>query len=363
MLEFIQAIFAPSVHPIGVDFGSGTIRMAQVQAEGSDFKLHAAASADVPADVRDDPDARLGFFGRAVGDLFHNGNFAGRRAVLGLPCSVIHTHQLVIEQAEEKNLKQAVEERAKGKLPFDSANALLRYIAAGKASDAENSPLHIVVMAADSRWVNEYIATARKAGLNVVGMNMPQLALLDCFSTIYCRASDRHSVRMYVDLGASGTRISIAQVRRLLYSRSLSIGGDHLTAAVAEGLKTSLQNARTLRQKLGAGGAEHADQVNEICAAGIEDLAGEIDRCRTEHETVFPDLRVDYLIFVGGEARLEAMCIRIAERLKLPFEMGDSLRRMIRTSSAGIEATIDRRQPQPAWSVAVGLSLGPPYSE
>jgi hypothetical protein len=32
---------------------------------------------------------------------------------------------------------------------------------------------------------------------------------------------------------------------------------------------------------------------------------------------------------------------------------------MSRVSEIGIESGIDRRQPQPSWAVALGLSLGP----
>jgi hypothetical protein len=34
--------------------------------------------------------------------------------------------------------------------------------------------------------------------------------------------------------------------------------------------------------------------------------------------------------------------------------------RMGRISEIGIESGIDRRQPQPNWAVAIGLSMGPP---
>jgi hypothetical protein len=32
---------------------------------------------------------------------------------------------------------------------------------------------------------------------------------------------------------------------------------------------------------------------------------------------------------------------------------------MGRTSDVGVESGIDRRQPQPTWAVAIGLSMGP----
>jgi hypothetical protein len=42
----------------------------------------------------------------------------------------------------------------------------------------------------------------------------------------------------------------------------------------------------------------------------------------------------------------------------LAAQVGDPLVRMARNSDVGIESGIDRRQPQPNWTVAVGLSMG-----
>jgi hypothetical protein len=44
--------------------------------------------------------------------------------------------------------------------------------------------------------------------------------------------------------------------------------------------------------------------------------------------------------------------------LGLPALQGDPLCRMARYSEVNIESGIDRRTPQPAWAVAIGLSLG-----
>jgi len=362
MFAFVQNIFAPPAHPIGVDFGIGTLRMAQVQSEGDDFKLLAAASAEVPAAIREDADARFEFFARTVRDLIVHGKFHGRRAVLGLPSAVVHTQHLSVLRADEDQLKKLIHKEAKAKLPFDPDHALLRH-AAGPGGDKKNQSVHAVVMAADARWVNQYIAAAKQARLDVVGMNMQPMALLDCFASVYRRNSDRLSVRMYVDIGAGGTRVAIGQATRLLLARNLAIGGDRLTAAVAEAMGISMQDARTLRIKLGAGGGENGERVEAICAQAIDQLAAEIQRCRCEHEAAFPNLKVQRLIFVGGEARLESMCQFIAEKLGLPGQTGDSLCRMARNSRIGIESAIDRRHPQPAWAAAIGLSIGPPLPD
>jgi len=357
MLGFVQNIFAPPAHPIGIDFGAGSLRLAQVQSEGGDFKLLAAASAEIPANLGDDPDARLKFFAETVRNLLPQGKFHGRRAVLGLPSSIVHIQHLTLDHVDE-NFLQDPTTQTKLNLPFEPAHALLRYAVSGHAPRFQ-----VVVLAADTRWVNQYISAAKKARLDVVGMNMQQFALIDCFANVYRRTSDQQSIRMYVDLGGSGTRVSIAQGTRLLFARNLAIGGDHLTTAVSEALGISLENARTLRLKLGAGGAEKVERIDAVCSQGLQELVNELDRCRLEHESHFPNLKIQRLIFVGGEARLEAMCARISDQLKIPGQIGDSLCRMVRNSRIGIESAIDRRHPQPAWAAAVGLSLGPPHSD
>jgi type IV pilus assembly protein PilM len=360
MIGFVQNIFAPPSHPIGVDFGSDSLRMAQVQEEGNDFKLLAAASAEIPAEVRGDPEAWLEFFSENAKQLLQQANFRGRRAVLGLPSAVVHAYRLSLEPVNDELLKQEVVRASKLKLPFDAEQALIRHAVVGTTEG--EAPTHVVVMAADSRWVNGFLEAARKARLDVVGLNMQPMALLDCFANVYRRTSEQKSVGMYVDFGGSGTRAIIAQGTRLLYAKNIPIGGDHVTRSVAEGLGISLHDARTLRIKLCAGSVDEGERVMNICKQAAEDLILALDQCRREHEATFPELRVQKAIFVGGEARLEELCRHIADRLKLPGQVGDSLCRMMRNSRIGIESAIDRRHPQPAWAAAIGLSMGPQES-
>ncbi|MGD0767027.1 MAG: pilus assembly protein PilM [Tepidisphaeraceae bacterium] len=369
MFGFIQSIFAPPACPIGVDFGTDALRLAQVQADNGDFKLLAAAAAEIPANVRSDADARLEFFAEHARHLLNTGKFRGRQAVLGVPPSVVHTQQLVLEPMDQKSLDETIATCAKQKLPFDPARALLRHAVVGQTRDGDDPRVHVIVMAADTRWINQFVAAARKARLDVVAMNMQPMALLDCFANVYRRTAEQQTVRLYVDIGSGGTRAVIGQGTHLLFARNLAIGGDHLTRAVADRLAIGFQDARTLRIKLCAGAAAGTNtganslQVESACRQALEELIQDLDGCRREHELAFPHLAVNRLIFVGGEARHEGLCQHIADSLKLPGQTGDCLCRMARNSRIGIESAIDRRHPQPAWSAAIGLSMGPSSGE
>ena len=71
MLGFVQNIFSSKCNPIGVDFGSDCLRLAQVNGHGPDYRLVAAANADVPTTARHDPGARLNYFVEAIRDPTH----------------------------------------------------------------------------------------------------------------------------------------------------------------------------------------------------------------------------------------------------------------------------------------------------
>ena len=64
-------------------------------------------------------------------------------------------------------------------------------------------------------------------------------------------------------------------------------------------------------------------------------------------------------VFIGGEAKHKNLCQYIARELSLAAQVGDPLVRMGRISDISLDSGIDRRQPQPNWAVAIGLSLGP----
>ena len=455
MLGLVQSWFAPTGNPIGVDFGSDSLRMAQVEPADGEYRLVAAASADVPSPIRQDPSARLNFFADTIRDLLASGNFRGRRAILSLPAASTFIQHLRMPKLEDEELRKALPWEARGKLPIDPTHAVLRHIVAGDIYQESEQKNEVILMAASRELVNQLLAAAARAKLDVVGMNVEAKAIVDCFTQIYRRKSDAEATTCYVDIGSSGTRVVISKGAQILFARSIPIGGEHFNRAVANGLKINLEDARVLRIKLctmqaeashaaqakaqaaghqghppeqqymsrpkpaarprqaeeseslesafpllgaamakaGAQGQGHAPRqaqpqpaataraearmqhtpqfdgnseladkaarVDQALRDPLAKLTEELDLCRRYHETTFHSVPLDRLVFVGGEARHRGLCQNIARSMSLAATIGDPLVRMGRTSEVGVESGIDRRQPQPSWSVAVGLSMGP----
>jgi len=440
MLGFVQNWLAPRANPIGVDFGSDCLRLAQVQLVGNDYQLIAAASADVPSHVRNDPAARLAFFTETTRDLLAQGNFRGRSAILGLPASTLFVQHLRLPKMTDDALKKSLAWESRGKLPIDPSQALLRHLVAGDVYQDQEPRSEVIVMAASRELVNQFLIAAAKAKLDVVGMNVEPKALIDCFQHVYRRKSDSDVTNMFVDIGSVGTRAIVSRGGKIHFVRHIPLGGEHLNRAVALSLGVSADEAKLMRIKLCAqqpamdetrekkqvtdpdariennftathtaesglthsAGADRPSQVSETPFAhtasavatqvtgramhgspasshtpytdtaatssgaveqasfdALNNLTDELDLCRRYHEATFPSMPVDRLVFVGGESKHRTLCQHIARGMGLAAQLGDPMVRMGRVSQIGIESGIDRRQPQPNWAVAIGLSLGP----
>jgi type IV pilus assembly protein PilM len=427
MLGFVQNWFAPKCNPIGVDFGSDCLRLAQVQrvtdaAGASEFRLVAAASADVPSHVRAHSAARLEFFVDTCRDLLSQGGFSARQAVLALPAASMFIQHLRLPRLDDTETAKALTWEASGKLPIDPSAALMRHLIAGEIYQDQEPRNEVILMAAAKELVNQFLAAAARAKLDVIGMNVEPKAVLDCFTQVYRRKTDAEMTTCYVDIGLVATRAVIARGGQILFARSIPVGGEHFNRAVAAAMSVSGDEAKMLRIKLAnaqpaldeqrakravpseppaaerrsddggfalleAGLARdkmtrdnetvvatapcppvllsacpeegEAARVEHATTATRAKLVEELDLCRRYYEATFPNKPVDRLVFIGGEARQRGLCQYIARELGLAAQVGDPLVRMGRTSDVGIESGIDRRQPQPAWAVAIGLSMGP----
>lgn len=419
MLGFVNNWFAPKANPIGVDFGTDSLRLAQVRFVDGEHRLAAAASADVPSHIRNDAPARLDFFINTTRDLLAQGKFHGRQAILALPSAQMYIQHLRLPKMDDVALIKALPWEVRGKMPIDPSAALLRHIVAGEIYIDNDPKIEVIVMAAAREAVNQYLAAAAKARLDVIGMNVEPKSLIDCFAHIFRRKSDVGLTNLFIDIGTNASRAIIARDADVLFARSINIGGEHFNRATAASMNIGVQDAKILRLKLcalppaqtnaqtptpkpqndpdnsfallGLAGlpasagssstetdrrtqsdptlddlppipSEHEHQMAQIeraCNEPLTRLIDELDLCRRYYESTFPQKPVDRILFVGGEARQRTLCQRIAREMQLSAQIGDPMCRMSKTCEIGLESGIDLAQSQPGWAVAIGLSMGP----
>ena len=346
--------------PIGVDLGSSAVKLAQLRVTGENIELLAAGTAQVPVYCRENLDERLEFLSQNIRKIIKSNPFKGRHCVLSLPAEATFVHHVKIPRLTAEEIPFALQQELQGKLPYGVDDAVIRFVVAGEAYGEGDPKQEVIVICVARPVLDRYLAMARRAKLDVLGVGIESCAVVECFSRLFRRGTDTARTILYIDLGAATTQVAMAHGPQMVFSRNLFIGQEQLDKAIAEAMHISSEQAHAMRLDLlkGMKDGPAEDELYRLLENQLDVLAGELTKCLRYYESVFRNQSVERAIFVGGGAYDKRLCQLIAQRLNLPAQVGDPLVRVKRVEGAGMGMGMDRREPQPDWAVAVGLSLG-----
>ncbi len=380
--------------PIAIDFGTGALKVLQVNA-GQPPVLQAIVSLETPQALIGDNKRRMEFQLSALPKLVKKGGFKGKRAVCSIPAWQTTCKHLQFPRQEGVPLAQLVAAAIPQQLGVDPESLVYRFIEVSN-HDKSNNKVDVVLIAVERPVVDRLMETLVDAKLEPVGIQSEFMCTVRAFDDIHRRLEDNKANTLYLDIGASTTKVMITHGRTLVFARMIDVGGRHLDAAIAKQLNCDEVTAREMRlaldketEKLFAASppapAAPADpEVDRRTAQPVPGLTDDITRqptvavapeganllepleiitdevrlCLRYHASQFPGQRVDRIIFVGGESRHRGLTQHIARVLKLSAQIADPLARVARTGNESVLG-IDLKQPQPGWAVALGLCLAP----
>ncbi len=346
--------------PIGADLGSSTVKLAQLRCSKDNVELLAAGSQDIPQDCRGDLQSRLQFLGPCIRKTVKSHPFRGRQAILAIPAADTFVQHVRLPIMPAEQIADVLPAELHGKLPFPIEEALIRHVVVGDTHGQADTKQEVIVVAAERSTVDAYLSMARRAKLDVVGVNVEPCAIVECFARLFRRTVDRDRTVLFVDLGAASTQAVLAQGDKIAFARNLSLGTDALDMAVAKGMGMPADQARAVRRHIIAGDKADVskDELYHLLEKPMATIAAELTQCLRYYESAFRNGGVERAIFIGGGAHDKRLCQSLARHLNIPAQMGDPLMRISHVDGAGQKLDLDRRNPQPTWTVAVGLSLG-----
>jgi Tfp pilus assembly PilM family ATPase len=302
--------------PIGVDMGSDSLKLAQLEVTRQEVTLVAADFAPRPEDVEAGSAAWQRWAIETISQLAADGDYRGRDVIAALPPSEISVEHIKLPNVDWDNLGGADAEtisRIKQKLPFNCDDMIIRPV----PTEQDN----VVVIATRRQIIDRHLAIYEKAGLQIKSIAVWPDALVNIYARFFGRReSDAESIVMLICMETTGTNVVICRHKNLLFARSVAIGTNQL-------------------------GTEEA----------MTRLSLELAACRQHFGTIHKAGEIDHLIFLLGSSESREICLAMAKQLQMPAQTADPLEAVkVPNASRG---GIDRRQPHINWSVAFGLSL------
>jgi Tfp pilus assembly PilM family ATPase len=307
------------IYPIGIDIGSGYVRLAQLGCDGETLYLHTSGCQMKPETIAEGSPDWQRWAVSCVRDMSRKYGFKGKNVVTALPSESLFIDQVRIAKTPAKKIHNAVLAQVSRKLPFPADDAALQYVVLKEGQETD-----LMILATQQSCIRHHLAIYEAAGVQIQSIQTWPEALMNSYVHFFSRRKeDETKITMLMDIGLQHTNVVICQQFSLLFARMIPIG--------------------FMQLKQG----EH-----------VQRLMSEIDACCHYFDSVGEGRHIQLLMFLANkniDAEIASKVAELAQRMQVAAQMGDVMSAIEKRN--GSDEGVDRRDIQLNWATAFGLSL------
>lgn len=349
--------------PIGIDLGGRCVKLMQLDRRGGRLEATAAHSVALPPDTDvADPADYAAAAGEAIKRSLSTGGFRGRSVVASLPAASVRVKSLRMPVMEHVALSQAVEAEASGRLQLGHDPHVLQHLIAGEVRQGDEVQQEVVMLAAPLAMVEAIASMLESLKLQPLAIDLGAAALARCVALQDADGpAEGPEVRVAVDLGHSATQVLIVREGRLVFYKSIPLGGRDMDRAVAEQLGSPVEEIIELRHRVPSDGEGVTLMPGHVQRALIDaarptlsELGREIGLCLRYYSVTFRGSRPARAMLLGGESRHAWLPPMLGEHAGIEVVATDPLEGV---DLSAVSSAIPGPEHAAAWGVAAGLSL------
>jgi len=258
---------------IGLDIGTSAVRAVELTIEeGRPPRLENFGQVGlqpgcvVAGEVRDRE-----HLAEALQRLWREAHFSHRQVRVGVAGLRAIIREIDMPLMPPSELDSAVRYKADEVIPFSMDETVLSSKVIAQVTSPEGPPmLRVLVGAAHAETIASIVAAIQMAGLELISIDLQTAALARAlFDPRYS------SPEAIVSVGAGLTMIVVHHMGNLQFVRTLDMGGETVTAAIAGALDIPLRDAEAAKRRLNFPGS-HDAQAAGTCERAVGELVGEI---------------------------------------------------------------------------------------
>jgi type IV pilus assembly protein PilM len=332
--------------PLGLDIGSHTIKLVQLDKQGRGYSLEAIALTPSPPKwISSDADSDLEALTIAIKKLFMESRASVRTVNVSLAESQIFSRVVEMPSLSEAELKSAIKWEAEQYVPMPLKDVQLDYAILSTGNKMEKA--EVLLVAAPLTLIEKYKKVLEMAGLQPVSMEPEIVAISRAL------VGDSKMTTMIINLGAATTDISIVKNGNLAFTRSISTGGEALARAVAQEMGFEISQAEEYKRTYGL---EENILEGKILAAVkpiFDTVIEEVKRSLNFFQGRYPEDRIKIVSLCGGTAKLPGLVVYLTQNLGVETQVGNPWLNVSRDN----RAYPNLEQEGPIFAVAAGLAM------
>lgn len=266
-------MFFQSKKLIGLDIGSSSIKLAELNLSGNRAELKSFGFVSTPMNALSggevtDPTA----LGMAIESLIMSTGTKNRKVATGMWGTSVIVRKITTQKITDKNiLKDQMRFEAEQYIPFDINNISLSYHVLKQSSAPDT--MDVLLVAAQNEFIAEYMNVLSAQKLQLAILDVSGFALANCFELNYGKL--RNDVVGLFNIGATVTNFVVLRNGEVVFSRDIPVGGQTFTNEIHKSMGVTIQEAESLKLSI-SGQSAVPDDVHNVINMTNEMVAEEI---------------------------------------------------------------------------------------
>ena len=266
----------------------------------------------------------------------------------------------IVGITDSKQLDNAVRFRAQETLPIPIEEAVLDYQVLSDRIGSDNlSVKNVLLVVAYRESIDRYVDACRKAGIELVGIDLDAFALLRAMSAPREDVAD--AALVVVSIGHERSTFAVSNGKTCEFTRVLEWGGNSLGVALARTLNTAPSEADAVKHALDLGATEPppglaADQfeaAKDAARRQIQSFARELASSLQFYQNQPGSLSIGEIVLTGGTSHMPGLAAELQQLIGVTVRVGDPLMRV----RVGKKAIGDDELQIGSLATAIGLGI------
>ncbi len=331
---------------VGIDIGSKTIKIVELEKEGKTFKLLSSGALGyqgvVPSQAKDDKE--LAPLADVIRKLHKEAHIRGRNVAISLPEPLVFTRTIKFPLLTDQEIESAVKWEAEQYIPIPLSEAIVEHQIVER-SEGSQGGVTVLLVASPKVLVEKYIKLISGAGLTTVGVETEALAL--------CRAlAPETGTVLILDFGAQSSNIAIVKDAMVRFSRSIPTAGEAFTRALSQSLGIEHEQAEAYKKTYGLS-SDLEGKVKKSLAPVFNLVAEEIKKAIHFYQTEEKGEAPKSVIVSGGTSSMPEAISTLTNLLGIEVVVGNPFAKVL----VDVQASKSLASYSSLYSVAVGLAL------
>jgi type IV pilus assembly protein PilM len=334
---------------VGLDIGSSSIKAVELKATKAGYELVSFGTETMAPDtvvdgaIMDAPQVA-----NAISKIFDAQRIKTKNVATAVSGHSVIVKRVPLPLMTEDELYDRIPSEASQHIPFDIADVNLSY----QLLEAMDSQMDVLLVAVKKDKILNHTNVLAQAGKTPVVVDIDAFALQNCFEVNY--EPDAGQTVALLNVGASVMNINIVRGGIPLFTRDVSVGGNHYTDALQKELDLSFEDAERLKR--GDSLPSVTDEQKQQILRSVSDiLTLEIQKTFDFFRATASGESIQRIVVAGGTARVPGLVDLLREEFAMPVEELNPFRKVL--INPGRHSDDQIREMSPRLAIAVGLAL------